>query len=267
MSDAAASNPLGRDRQVAARARRGGFAQLVRTEFKLLMREPWLMGWAVLFPVVLLIIIGATTSGKPQHSLGGLRFIVVYAPTLEMFSMTLLSLSAMPSNLANYRDKGYLRRLSTTPIGALRLIVAQIVIVVAISVATVVLIVLLAHFCFTVPFPSQFGGFVIAILLTLAALSALGMLVAALAPTQRVAGAVGGMLFFPMMFFAGLWVPQQEMGALLRHISQYTPLGAAVPAISSAQAGQFPAASHLIVLAVWAAVLTRIAVRVFRWDK
>jgi ABC-2 type transport system permease protein len=247
--------------------RRGGFTSLVITEFRLLMREPMLIFWALIFPIGLLIVLGAATPDHPQRALGGQRFIVVYTPVLMTFTLTMLALSAMPATLASYRDKGYLKRLATTPIGALRLLAAQIVLVLGLSVCLVTLIVLVSHVVFNVPLPTQFLGFVIAILLTAGAMASLGILVAAIAPSQRVAAAAGGLLFFPLMFFAGLWVPQQEMGAALRSISQYTPLGAAVPAIESANAGQWPGAMHLLVLAAYAVIFCRLAIRLFRWDR
>ena len=58
------------------------------------------------------------------------------------FTLTLLALSAMPATLASYRDKGYLKRLSTTPVGALRLLAAQLALVVGLSISVVVLIML-----------------------------------------------------------------------------------------------------------------------------
>jgi ABC-2 type transport system permease protein len=245
----------------------GGFQRLVLTELKLLAREPLLMFWALIFPVCLLVILGVTTSGKPQADLGGLTFIVVYTPVVMLFTLTLLALSAMPATLASYRDKGYLKRLSTTPVGALRLLAAQILIVLVVSALLVTLIVLVARIAFNVPLPSQFLGFVAAVFLTMCAMASLGMLIASLAPTQRVAGAIGSLLFFPLMFFAGLWVPQQQMGHLLRSISQYTPLGAAIPSILSSEGGQWPGATHLIVLAAYTIVFAGLAIRLFRWDR
>jgi ABC-2 type transport system permease protein len=118
-----------------------------------------------------------------------------------------------------------------------------------------------------VPLPSEVIGFILSILLTMSAMAALGLLIASLATSQRVAGAIGGILFFPLMFFAGLWVPQQSMGHVLRTISQYTPLGAAVPSITNSNFGHWPGTTHLIVLAAYTLVLLRISVRFFRWDR
>ena len=97
----------------------------------------------------------------------------------------------MPATLASYRDKGYLKRLSTTPIGAMRLLAAQLALVVGLSVSVVVLIMLVSHFAYSVPLPSEVGGFILAILLTMTAMASLGLLIASLASSQRVAGAIG----------------------------------------------------------------------------
>jgi ABC-2 type transport system permease protein len=247
--------------------RRGGFWKLVFVEFKLLRREPMILFWALIFPVGLLVVLGSSTSDKPQAKLGGLPFIVTYTPVLMTFTLTLLALSAMPATLASYRDKGYLKRLSTTPVGATRLLAAQLAIVAGLSLSVVVLIMLVAHFAYNVPLPHEVIGFILAIVLTMTAMASLGLMIASLATSQRVAGAIGGILFFPLMFFAGLWVPQQQMGATLRSISQYTPLGAAVPSIINSDFGRWPGTTHLIVLAVTTLVLLRIAVRFFRWDR
>jgi ABC-2 type transport system permease protein len=259
------------DNTVAARrsrlGRAYGFRTLLQTELKLFVREPMLLFWGLVFPVVLLVVLGVAGPKKPEHALGDVKFIVVYTPVVMMLMLTVLSLSALPAALASYRDKGYLRRLSTTPVGAWRLLAAQIVIDFGLEAVAVVLILLVARLAFSVPLPQQFGGFLLAIVLTMAAMLAFGVLIAAVAPNQRIAAGIGSLLLFPLMFFAGLWVPQAEMGAGLRDFSHYTPLGAAAPAVQNAIAGHWPGTVHLLVLAGYAVVLCALAVRFFRWDR
>lgn len=243
------------------------FATLLRTELRLFLREPMAVFWSVLFPVVLLIVLGIATPSKPQRSLGGVKFIVAYTPVVMVFTLAILGLSALPMALAAYREKGYLRRLSTTPVGAARLLGAQLALIFGVTVAAVTVIAVVARIGFNVGLPSQFGGFVLAMLLGTAAMLGLGTVISALVPTQRVAGVVGSLMFFPMMFFAGLWVPQAEMGSALRHISQYTPLGATVAAVRNASAGQWAGTVHLLVLVAWALILCAGAARLFRWER
>jgi len=250
-----------------SRTRPRGLQRLLATELKLSMREPLLLFWGLAFPVGLLIVLGIAGPKKPQHSLGGVKLIVAYTPIVMVFTLTILALSALPAALASYRDKGYLRRLSTTPIGAVRLLAAQIIINFALAASAVILIALVSHFAFSVALPRQLGGFLLAIVLTMGAMLSLGTLIAAVSPTQRIAAAAGSLLFFPLMFFAGLWVPQAEMGAGLRDVSHYTPLGAAVPAVQNAIAGNWPGTVHLLVLAAYAVVLCALAARLFRWER
>jgi ABC-2 type transport system permease protein len=252
---------------VPARSRPRGFRRLLATELKLFAREPMLLFWGLVFPVGLLVVLGLAGGDKPQKALGGVKLIVAYTPVVMLFVVTILSLSALPAALASYRDKGYLRRLSTTPIGAVRLLAAQVILNFGLAAVAVILVALVSHFAFSVALPQQLGGFVLALALTLAAMLSLGTLVAAVAPTQRIAAAVGSLLFFPLMFFAGLWVPQAEMGATLRDISHYSPLGAAVPALQNAIAGHWPGTVHLLVLAGYAVVLSAAAARLFRWER
>src|SRR3984957_20884495 len=107
-----------------ARSRTRGFRRLLSTELKLFLREPLLLFWGLLFPVGLLVVLGVAGSNKAEHALGGVKLIVAYTPIVMLFTVTILALSALPAALASYRDKGYLRRLSTTPIGAVRLLAA-----------------------------------------------------------------------------------------------------------------------------------------------
>ena len=90
--------------------------------------------------------------------------------------------------------------------------------------------------------PRQLAGFVLAALLAAAALMAVGLFIAAVAPNGRTAQVTGALLFYPLMFFAGLWLPIPTMPAVLQHISHATPLGAAVQALTDSAQGQWPTA-------------------------
>ncbi len=251
----------------AGQRRSRPFGRLMLTELKLLLREPLAVFWGTVFPLVLLIVIGLATHKHHQSSLGGLTFIDVYVPVLCTFVLAILALNAVPATLASYRDKGYLRRLSTTPMGARRLLAAQLLINLGIAACAVAVILVVGAAAFGVSLPTEVGGFLIALVLGAIAMLALGTLVGAMAPNQRAANLIGSLLFFPMMFFAGLWVPRAQMGAVLRHISDYTPLGATVAGVQRATGGNWPHPVQLLVLVVWAVILGLAAGKFFRWDR
>ncbi len=238
---------------------------LLKTEARLLLREPLLLFWGVVFPLILLTVMGLTGS-DPDPQLGGLTLVQTYVPVLIAFTFTILGVSALPTALATYRERGVLRRLATTPLRPSRVLGAQLATSAAMAAATAILILALARIAFGVPLPRQALAFLLAVILAAAALLGIGLLIAALAPRARIAGAIGTMLFFPLMFFAGLWAPRATMGATLRDVGDYTPLGAAVQALQDATAGTWPSARGLLVMAAYAVICAVSATRLFRWQ-
>jgi ABC-2 type transport system permease protein len=135
-----------------------------------------------------------------------------------------------------------------------------------VAVVTMVAVLLLARFGFGVPLPRELGGFAIAALLALLALMCVGLFIAAVVPSAKAAQATGALLFYPLMFFAGLWLPIANMPAWLQHVSHATPLGAAVQALTDSAAGHWPTALQLGTLAAYAVAFGLAAAKTFRWE-
>jgi ABC-2 type transport system permease protein len=228
------------------------FGKLTSTETKLFLREPSGALWGLVFPPVLLAILGFIPGFRTAHAeLGGLRTIDLYVPIVICFALSALALNFMPSVLATYREKGILRRLATTPVSPSRLLASQAAINLAAAAISLVVILLVGRLVFDVNLPGQVFGFV------------LGFLLAA---TALAANAVVLVLFFVNLFFAGLWLPRASMPPLLRHISDFTPLGAAVQSLQNGLQGTWPQPLHLAVLAGYSLVFGAAAVRLFRWE-
>jgi ABC-2 type transport system permease protein len=247
------------------KSQRSAFRNLVSTEAKLLVREIIPLLWGVGFPMVLLSVMGAFSHGA-EKSLGGFSLVASYEPILIAFTCSTFALQGLPAVLAGYRERGILRRLNATPVGAGRLLGAQLTVNLSVTLIATLGILVVGAAAFGVPLPHQPAGFIVALVLTSAAMLALGLLIASLAGNGRVAGAVGSMLFLPLMFFAGLWMPQATMPAGLRRVGDDTPLGAAVAALQHSMAGQWPPASTLAVLACYPVVFGLLAWRLFRWE-
>jgi ABC-2 type transport system permease protein len=264
MSTATATRPPAPERAPAPPALR----RLTRAELRLFLRERVGIIWGVGFPVVLLVIFGAIPGFRSPVSkaLPGVSVLDAYVPILFAFVLAMLALNVVPPVLAGYREKGILRRLATTPVGPARVLAAQLIINISMTIVTLVILLALARVAYHVPLPRQAGGFILALALAIAALFGLGMVIAAVATTGRMANATGAILFFPLMFFSGLWLPIAAMPAVLQHISHATPLGAAVQALTDAWQGHFPHPVQLITLAIYALVAPALAARLFRWE-
>src|SRR5262249_46609762 len=147
---------------------------LLKTEVKLLFREPILVFWGVVFPLVLLTVMGLA-GHKPDKDLGGLSLVATYVPVLIGFTFTIMGVSALPTALANYREGGILKRFATTPVRPEWLLSAQLAIEAAMAAVTSVLILAVARIAFDVGFPDEVIGFLLALVLAAAGLLGIGL--------------------------------------------------------------------------------------------
>ena len=240
---------------------------VLRTETRLFGRELASLFWILVFPVALLCVLGAIPSFRdPNDALGGLRTIDVYLPTVILFSMIAAALMTMPPVVFAYRESGVLRRLGTTPVGPAAVLGAQVLLHAAAVVVSSLIAIVTGRVVFGIALPDSLLGYALAYVLVLLASFSLGAVVTAVSPNARVGTAVGMVVFFPSMFTAGVYVPVQALPSPLRDIVGVSPLGAATEAMTQAMSGGFPDARHLLVVAAWAAVLSLIAVRTFRWE-
>jgi ABC-2 type transport system permease protein len=251
----------------APRPRTAALRRLALTELTLFVRERAGIVWGIGCPLVLLIIFGnIPTFRKPvSPAAPGVSVLDSYVPVLLAFVLAMIALNVLPPVLAGYRDKGVLRRLSATPVGAVRLLAAQLIVDAGMTAVTMIALLAVARLAFGVAFPRQPAGFALAVVLGALALLSLGLLLASVLRTSRGANAAGAILFFPMMFFAGLWLPAAAMPATLRHISHSTPLGAAVQAMTDAWQGHWHPL-YLLILAGYAVAFAVAAARLFRWE-
>lgn len=248
-------------------ARRTAFGKIVLNQARLAWRRPIGLIGGVGIPVLLLVIFGELPSfQRPAASLGGLTVFDVYLPVLIVFVLAMTALLGLPIPLTSQRELGVLRRLSTTPVPPSWLLAAQGAVQLCVALAGLAVIFTAGTAAFGAPAPDNAGGLVLSIAASIAGLFPIGLVVAAMAPTANAASVIGRLLFFPLLFFAGMWLPRPMMPGVLLGISNYTPLGAAVEAIQDSMFSGFPPAAPLLVLAAYAAVSGSAARRLFRWE-
>lgn len=270
-ADGAAQQGPARPARPARPVRQGpapgsALARLTVTELRLFCRERLRLWFGLALPVVLLVILASFRSlTRPDRSFGGYSFVAIYLPTLIAFTLALLAIANMPMVLSGYRETGVLRRMKTTPAGPARVLAAQLLANLAIAATAMILLLAVARAGYAIALPRQLAGFILAWLFAAAAVMSIGLFIAALAPTAR-SGQISGLLtFYPLMFFAGLWVPLKDLSPFWQHVSHATPGGAAVEALTRATQGQWPTWLQLVTLAVYITVSGTAAARLFRW--
>ena len=115
-----------------------------------------------------------------------------------------------------------------------------------------------------IPLPQDLIGFAAAFLLGMSALFALGLLVAAVAPTTGTATALLVPLFVLVMFLGGVYLPRMFLPEFLIRLGDFTPPG--VQALLDAWSGTSPQLTQLVVMGLITVAAGAVAARRFRWE-
>src|SRR5262245_7843138 len=140
-------------------------AKITAVEAKLFFRETGTWIVAVLLPTFILVAIGSIFAPhRPEEAFGGRRFIDRFVPSLVVITLATLGVNTLPARLVSYREKGVLRRLSTTPVNPAMLLIAQLAINMAVAVVAVGLLIVVGKVAFQIPLPQHPLGFLAAFL-------------------------------------------------------------------------------------------------------
>lgn len=239
---------------------------LLKMEFKLYFRDIAAVIFGILLSPLILVILGSIPAFRePNPDLGGKTVIALYVPIMIAMAAAMVAISTMPVAVAVYRERGILRRLATTPVRPYELLTAQAATHFSALLIGTALVLGIGRLAFDVDLPGNPVAFVLAFVLCCAALFGFGLALAGTGKSKLAQG-LGSALFFPMMFFAGLWVPREAMPQTLRDIGDFTPLGAGVGALQAASNGDWPSLLHIGVLVGYTAIAWLLATRYFRWS-
>jgi ABC-2 type transport system permease protein len=173
--------------------------------------------------------------------------------------------------LVSWRENKLLRRLRLAPISTASVVTARIAVSVVVGIIQMFVFIAIA----TTPYfglkLTAYWWMAIPLVIcgTLAFLS-IGLLVGAVAKSQQAATALANLIILPMAFLGGAFIPLTFAPQWIQNVSYAMPLRYLVVGMQNVMArGDGPAAAlpAMGILLAFAAVLTLISVRVFRWDE
>ncbi|GAB2460850.1 ABC transporter permease [Xylanimonas ulmi] len=253
-----------------------GFTTLLATEAKVWLRDSSIF-W-VAFPTLILLVNmlmapelrevaqGYGWQDAQGHPIYGSAVILALIPGFIAMGMGMTTLAILPATFGGFREKGVLTLFSASPMRPQALFAAHALINVAASLLGAVVMVAVAAAMTPIAMPQNLALTLVGILLGLAALLAIGSLVAAVVPKTNVGTIVGNTLFFIFLFVSGAMGGSAAPGDLLYEIARATPMGAAAQIMQYGWIGgeTFPWI-QMVVLAAWTLVCAPLAVKLFRW--
>ena len=234
--------------------------RLLRSELRLLLRDPLTLTFVFAFPVMMVLIIGGSFGREadeafpvdPAHWYVASYFTVVIGAT---------GLIMLPVHIASYRERGVLRRFAASGFPRMSFALAQLAVGLIAIVIGCALLLAVAQPVYGVPVmddPLRAGT---GVLVAALAFVSIGVLLGTLLPSARAAQAVGLLLFFPSFLLGVGGPPPGAMSETLADISDKLPLALANQAIREPWLGLGEATGALVATAVIAVVAALVAGR------
>jgi len=151
------------------------------------------------------------------------RFIEFFVPGIIAMTVMTASLFGAVNVNAELRQKGIIRKLSTTPITRTEWILSNILYQFILAVLSTIVILLVSYAVFHVSL--RIDAWLLAfVVLDVFAFVGLGMILTRVAKDAESAAAAANALMFPMMFLSGTFFPVEMMPGFLQKLARILPL-------------------------------------------
>lgn len=252
---------------IAVEARRPGSRSLmimVACEAKMVVRDTAGLVIPLALPL-LIMLMSASAAGDEVVANGRTVLEVFVLPLALTMVIATIGIINMPSFLAYYRRAGILRRLAVTPASAAMVLTAQVIVSAAQTLIGVAIAMAVAMIGFGAQLPVDVSATVAVFVLAAGAMYALGMVVAAVAPTPNSAVAIGLIAFFAVGALGGMFGGRDSLPEPLARIGELLPFGASIDALGATWVGATVPLESLISMGVTVVAGTIIASALFRW--
>ncbi len=241
-------------------------AKLVWVELKLFVREPVTLVFTLILPLLILLVMGEVFGGyaDPEGMYRGVSAMDYYTPVYIGVVLAAIGTIAIPVHIANYRERGILRRLQTSSLSMKSFFSAQLLVGMIMTVVCVILLVIAAALIYDIRAPQSLGWLVLASLLAMFCFTALGLFLGFMLPSARAAQGVGVPLFFVMFMISGAGPPRGAMTSIMQDVGQALPLWHVTSLVQDAWLGFGWNMTAALVVAGFLLAATAITFLVFR---
>lgn len=243
------------------------FLTFLKVEGKLSLRCPDGIIFGIGMPVGVLLLIAVVAGSQ---SAGGADYSFLQSAFASLLTVGICATAFMglPLTIADYRDKKILKHFFATPIRPFMILSVQVVIGMLTSFFSAALVSLLAIFGFGYRMEGNPILFIGAFLLVMLSMYSIGMILASLCKTVKIANVVTTFVYFPMLFLSGATIPFELFPDTVQKVCNVLPLTHGIKLLKAVSLNMWSqeiwiSVALLIVFAVVGCILSVVS---FKWD-
>ncbi len=244
------------------------FGTLLKNEWKLNIRNMNMVIFAVIMPLVVLVILGVLYGTKPAAAGAAYTFLDQSFGALCTISICAGGLMGLPLVVAEYRERKILKRFQVTPIRPVMLLAVEFTIYVIYAAVSTLTLFPVARLFWNVTIHGSWLAFLGSWLLTMVSTLSIGMMVGGIAKNEKTASVIACVLYFPMLIFSGATLPFEAMPEMMQKIIRVLPMTQGIQLMKETSLG-LPVGNVWLPITVMGAVTvlcTGIAAKCFKWE-
>ena len=244
------------------------FRTLLKNELKLNIRNMNMVIFAVIMPLIVLIILGFIYGTKPAADGTAYTFMEQSFGALCCISICAGGLMGLPLVVSEYRERKILKRFQVTPISPAKLLLIEFLIYVIYCIVSMLTLFLAAMLFWKIKIHGSFLLFLGSWLLTMVSTLSIGLLVGGIAKNMKSASVIACILYFPMLMFSGATLPFEVMPIIMQKIISVLPLTQGMQLMKAAFLG-IPLENALLPVIIMSAVTLicfGISIKCFKWE-
>lgn len=247
-----------------------GLWKLTWVEFKIFAREPMGLLSTVAIPVLVFLVLGRILGGKVAGNQHVESFIRIGLPVFACILMAFSAATSLIAIISIYRESGILKRLKATPLRPQTILASHVVLKLALTAATLGLLVLAGKRFYPIPMTVavRWPSITLALLLATLSILSIGFVIASAVPTARFAQPIASLVFYPLLAISGMFFPIEALPPFWHKVALLSPITHAASLLDAAWTGE-PWSAHLVAigaLLVNLFVCTAVSVKIFRWE-
>ena len=244
------------------------FGKMLKIEGKLSIRDMNMVIFAIIMPLVVLVILGIIYGNKPAFEGADYSFIEQSFGALSTIAICAGGLMGLPILVSDYRERKILKIFKVTPISPAVILFVHLAIYTIYSAVSVVLLWIFAKLFLGFEMRGSYLTFFAGWLLVLMSILSIGMLVGGIAKNSKSASVIASILYFPMLVFSGATLPYEIMPVQMQKVVDIMPLTQGIKILKAATLGNQinDVLVPVIVMIVITVICTGMAVKFFRWE-
>ena len=241
---------------------------LLKNELKLNIRDMNMVIFAVILPLIVLLILGLMYGTEPAADGAAYTFMEQSFGALCCISICASGFMGLPLVVAGYRERKTLKRFQVTPVSPAKLLLVEFLIYIIYCILSMITLFPAAMLFWKIRIHGSFLLFLGSWLLTMLSTLSIGLLVGGIAKNTKSASVAACILYFPMLIFSGATLPFEVMPAAMQKMIGIFPLTQGIQLMKAAFLG-LPVENVLLSVAVMCAVTLvcfAVSVKCFKWE-